>query len=64
MRYYKVEESMLKELIHNTEMLEALEAGGVDNWSGIVDAIDEYESANGPITPAARVDLTGFDLVE
>ncbi len=33
MKYYKVSEKDLKYLIESRARLEALESGGVDNWS-------------------------------
>jgi len=42
MKYYKVSETDLKYLIESRARLEALEAGGVDNWSWYCDANSDY----------------------
>lgn len=41
-RYFKVSESELKELIHDSLKLCALKNGGVDNWPGYGDSIREW----------------------
>lgn len=51
-RTFKVSERRLKELIMAEAVLQALEAGGVDNWSWYLesrqDYINDYFSANDP----------------
>lgn len=42
MKYYKVSEIDLKYLIESRARLEALESGGVDNWSSYCDANSDY----------------------
>lgn len=42
MKYYKVSEKDLKYLIESRARLEALESGGVDNWSWYCDANSDY----------------------
>ena len=44
MKYYKISEGALKELIRESKFLGALESYGVDNWDGC-DMVedDEYE---------------------
>lgn len=44
MKYYKISEGALKELIRESKFLDALESYGVDNWDGY-DMVedDEYE---------------------
>lgn len=41
-RYFKVSERDLKYFIDCRARLEALEAGGVDNWSGYCDSCEKY----------------------
>ena len=41
MKYYKISEGALKELIRESKFLDALEAGGVDNWCGYEMVEDE-----------------------
>lgn len=41
MKYYKISEGALKELIRESKFLDALEAGGVDNWYGYEMVEDE-----------------------
>ena len=42
MKYYKISETELKYLIRCRAELEALESGGVDNWSWYGDARTDY----------------------
>lgn len=42
MKYYKISETKLKYLIKCRAELEALESGGVDNWSWYGDAKTDY----------------------
>lgn len=42
MKYYKVEEEDLRCFIKYTAKLEALEAGGVDNWSWYGESCSDY----------------------
>ena len=42
MKYYKISETELKYLIKCRAELEALESGGVDNWSWYGDARTDY----------------------
>ena len=42
MKYYKISEKDLKYLIESRARLEALESGGVDNWSWYCDANSDY----------------------
>lgn len=41
-KYYKISEGDLKYFIRCRAKLEALEAGGVDNWSWYGDSIHDY----------------------
>lgn len=41
MKYYRISEDALKELIRESKFLDALEAGGVDNWYGYEMVEDE-----------------------
>ena len=51
-KYYKVSEKELKEFIMAAARLEALEAGGVDNWDWCYeskqDYLNDYFSVNEP----------------
>ena len=40
--YYKVRESTLLDLLSRAYKLEALEDGGVDNWSWYIDSCDDF----------------------
>lgn len=42
MKYYKIDEEELKDLIENTHRLNALEYGGVDNWITYSDSFRNY----------------------
>ena len=42
MKYYKIKEEDLKYFIECRARLEALEAGGVDNWSWYYDSYADY----------------------
>lgn len=42
MKYYKISEEDLKYFIESRARLEALEAGGVDNWSWYCDSNADY----------------------
>lgn len=41
-KYYKISEDKLRELIIADAILQALEAGGVDNWSWYSESKQEY----------------------
>ena len=41
MKYYRISEESLQELIRDSKFLGALEAGGVDNWYGYEMVDDE-----------------------
>lgn len=44
MKYFRISEGALKELIRDSKFLEALESYGVDNWEGFEMVEDEeYE---------------------
>lgn len=42
MKYYKISEDALKELIRESKFLDALESYGLDNWDGY-DMVEEHE---------------------
>ena len=46
-KYYKVSESELRELIHDSLMFCALQNGGVDNWEWYGASIHDFLEANG-----------------
>lgn len=57
MRYFKISEDQLKDLIERSKILSNLEAYGVDNWDGYEEAVNEdYE--------ATEEDLGNFELLE
>ena len=45
-KWYKVSASELRELIHDSMKLCALESGGVDNWEWYGASIQEFLSSN------------------
>lgn len=45
-KWYMVSASELRELIHDSMKLCALESGGVDNWGGYSESIHEFLSSN------------------
>ena len=42
MKYYRISEDALKELIKESKFLDALESYGLDNWDGY-DMVEEHE---------------------
>lgn len=42
MKYYKISENALRELIKESKFLDALESYGVDNWEGY-EMVEEHE---------------------
>lgn len=42
MKYYRISEGALKELIRESKFLDSLESYGVDNWDGY-DMVEEHE---------------------
>ena len=49
MKCYIVSEAKLRQLVHDSLILDALISGGVDNWSGYGDAIqDRLNEAENP----------------
>lgn len=46
-KYYKVSETELRELIHDSLMFCALQHGGVDNWEWYGASIHDFLEANG-----------------
>lgn len=42
MKYYAIDEIMLKDLLINDIKLAALESGGVDNWEWYGESISDY----------------------
>lgn len=45
-KYYKVSESELRELIHDSLLFNALQNGGVDNWEWYGVSIQDFLEAN------------------
>ena len=67
-KYYKVNESELRELIHDSMMFYALENGGVDNWGWYGASIQDFIEANGnpddDIYDIAEKELKNYEEVE
>lgn len=42
MKYFRISEGALKELIRESKFLDALESYGIDNWDGY-DMVEEHE---------------------
>lgn len=59
--YYKIEEEELKTLLEAAFKLNALEAGGADNWEwcgdSITQAIDDYDVTGIDIAPDEEKDM-------
>lgn len=67
--YYKVSEPTLLDLLSRVYKLEALEDGGVDNWSGYIDSCDDFLRAyckNKGIDPklAEEGEIGFYDVAE
>ena len=67
-KYYKVSESELRELLHDSMKLCALESGGVDNWEWYGASIQDFIEANGNpdngIYDIADKELENYEEVE
>lgn len=63
MKYYAVSEDELRELIHDSMELCALENGGVDNWGGYCESIDAFEEANGELYECATKELGNYEVI-
>jgi hypothetical protein len=67
-RYFIVSESELRELIHDSLKLCALENGGVDNWEWYGASIQDFIEANGNpdygIFDIAEKELENYDVLE
>lgn len=64
-RQYLVSESELIELIHDSMKLCALENGGIDNWCGYSDSIQNFEEANGgELYELAQKELENYPEVD
>lgn len=57
MRYFKISEDQLRDLIERSNLLDALRAYGVDNWDGYEEAVNED-------TEATEEDLSKFEPIE
>lgn len=57
MRYFKISEDQLRDLIESSNLLDALMACGVDNWDGYEEAVNED-------TEATEEDFSEFELIE
>jgi len=67
-KWYKVSESELRELIHDSIKLCALEAGGVDNWEWYSDSIHDFLAENAKnnenIYSLAKKELQNYEEVK
>lgn len=67
-KYYKISESELIELLASSIELEALDAGGVDNWWGYGENFKETRAEYGPdcedFEDCARILLENYPEVE
>ena len=61
---YRISESMLRELLFESLKLNALEAGGVDNWPGYYDAIVDFMKENGTSETLTLYDIVDNDLMK
>lgn len=66
-RYFKINESELIELLHDSMKLMALENGGVDNWEWYGASIHDFIEANGgageSLYDIARADLGIYEEI-
>lgn len=58
MKYYKISEGLLKDLLTMAHTYQALESWGVDNWTGWGDAQREY------IKDCSVTDETHYECIE
>ena len=63
MKYYAVSEDELRELIHDSMKLCALESGGVDNWEWYGVAISDFEENNGELYDCATKELKTHEVI-
>lgn len=61
---YRISESMLRELLFESLMFIALDAGGVDNWPGYYDAITDFIKENGTSETLTLYDIVDNDLMK
>ena len=62
-KVYVVYENELKELIHDSLKLMALENGGVDNWEWYGDSLNDFLNSNGEedFYKIAEKELSNYD---
>ena len=60
---YVVYENELRELIHDSLKLMALESGGVDNWEWYSDSLNDFLNSNGEedFYKIAEKELSNYD---
>lgn len=63
-KYYKISESELCELIHDSMKLCALENGGVDNWEWYGASIRDFEENNGELYELAKIELKTYQEIK
>ena len=63
MKYYAVSEDELRELIHDSMKLCALESGGVDNWVGYSEAIHEFVKNNDELYACANQEVQTYEVI-
>jgi len=61
-KYYKISESDLRELLHDSLKLSALESGGVDNWEWYGDSIFDFIQGNG-LPQDTLYDIVDRDII-
>lgn len=62
-KWYKISESELRELIHDSMKLCALESGGVDNWEWYGVSISDFEENNGELYDCAAKELENYEVI-
>lgn len=58
MKYYRISEPALKELLEAAFTFYALQGGGVDNWQWYSDSIHDY------ISESSAIDFVNYDSME
>lgn len=63
MKYYAISEDELRELIHDSMKLCALESGGVDNWVGYSESINDFVKNNGELYTCANQEVQTYEVI-
>lgn len=64
MKYYKISEDELRELLYDSLKLEALENGGVDNWEWYGASINDFLKDNTNSNESTLYDITNRMIKE